>query len=417
NKIDLIPGWKSEDKADFMEIYNKQEDYAKQDLDQRIYQIIGDFYDEGFPGCERYDRIQDFTKNLAIVPTSAITGEGIPTILMMLIGLVQQFLKKKIRYSEGPAKGVVLEVKQDSHLGTSLDCLIYDGILEKSQKVVIGGIPKPVKTKIRALMAPNELDEMRDPENKFLQKNIVHAAAGIKILAPEIGDVVAGAPIRAVGKDENIDDIYKEVEAELQEIQIETDEMGVILKADTLGSLEAIVQLFSENNVKIKIAKVGPVSKSDIMDAVAVRDFDPHYACILGFNVKTLKNAEEEANIQGIRIFYNDVIYRLMEEFKDYYDTRVKEEKDQAFSGIIMPGKAEIIPDFIFRRSDPVVCGVKVIAGKLTPKHRLINQDGVMVGKLKQIQDNNVTIKEAEVGKEVAVSITNATIGRNLKET
>ncbi|MCP4762700.1 MAG: translation initiation factor IF-2, partial [archaeon] len=137
----------------------------------------------------------------------------------------------------------------------------------------------------------------------------------------------------------------------------------------------------------------------------------------LGFNVKTLKNAEEEANIQGIRIFYNDVIYRLMEEFKDYYETRVKEEKDQAFSGLIMPGKAEIIPDFIFRRSDPVVCGVKVIAGKLTPKHRLINQDGVMVGKLKQIQDNNVTIKEAEAGKEVAVSITNATIGRNLKET
>lgn len=415
NKLDLIPGWESTEKGDFLEGYAKQPDYVKQDLDKRIYQIIGDFYEEGFPGCERYDRVKDFTKNLAIVPTSAKTGEGIPTLIMVLVGLVQQFLQKKIRYSEGPGKGVVLEVKQDSKLGTSLDCLLYDGYFKKKQPIVVGGLYNPIKTKIRALMVPNNLDEIRDPENKFIQKDTIYAAAGMKILAPELENVVAGAPIRAVGEEESIDDVYEAVAEEISEIQIETEEQGVILKADTLGSLEAIVKLFSENKIKIRTASVGPVSKKDVMEAAAVKEYDPYNAVILAFNVDLLKDAQEAAYNQDIRVFQNDVIYRLMEEFIEVRDRQIEEERSQTFAELVMPGKAEIIPDFIFRRSDPVVCGVKVTGGTLTPKTRLVNQDGEFVGKIKQIQKNNQPIEEAAEGEEVAVSITNATIGRNLK--
>ena len=415
NKIDLLHGWKSIEKADFMKTFKSQPDYVQQDLDQRIYQVVGDFYDEGFIGCERYDRIQDFTKNIAIVPTSAKTGEGIPTLLMVLIGLVQQYLQNQIRFTEGAAKGVVLEVKQDSHLGTSLDCLIYDGILKKNQKIVIGGIPHAVKTKVRAIMTPNELDEIRDPENKFLQINEVHAAAGIKMLAPNIENVVAGAPLRGVMVDEDIEEIYKEIEAELGEIQIETEDEGVVLKADTLGSLEAIVTLFKENEVKIRTARVGPISKRDIMEAVAVREDDPYNAVVLGFNVAILKDAEEASNNQSIRIFTNDVIYRLMEEFKEYRDKRKEEDVLKEFKDLVPPGKFQIIPDYVFRKSEPAVAGVKVLAGKLTPKTRLVNQEGQFVGRLHQIQENNQTIKEATKDMEVAVSMRNTTIGRNLK--
>ncbi|MHA1338942.1 MAG: translation initiation factor IF-2 [Promethearchaeota archaeon] len=415
NKIDLIPGWKSIKNADFLETYNQQADYVKQDLDQRIYKLVGDFIEEGFPGCERYDRIQDFTKNLAIVPTSAKTGEGISTLLIVLIGLVQQYLQEKIRFLEGPAKGVVLEVKQDSKLGVSLDCLIYDGVLKKNQKIVVGGLNGPIQTKVRAILTPKPLDEIRDPENKFNQEKEVYAAAGVKILAPNINDVVAGAPIRAIGDNEDIEEIAREIAEELEEIQIETDETGVILKADTLGSLEAIVKLAQENNVKIRMANIGSVSKKDVMEAVAVGEFDPYHAVILAFNVKILKDAEEEAFKQGIRIFSNNVIYQLIEEFKEYYNQRIQEEKEHALAEIIRPGKIKIIPEFIFRRSDPAVVGVKVIGGRIRPKLKLINQEGDNVGKIKQIQRNNKSIEEAVSGDEVAISITNAIIGRNLK--
>lgn len=415
NKIDLIQGWKSIKNADFLETYNKQADYVREDLDRRIYQLIGDFIDEGFQGCERYDRITDFTKNIAIVPTSAKTGEGLPTLFIVLIGLVQQYLMPRIKYSEGPGKGVVLEVKQDPQLGINMDCLLYDGIFKKNQTIVVGGLNKPIKTKIRAMLVPNALEEIRDPEHKFLQKDIVYAAAGVKILAPDLNEVVAGSPIKAIDKEEDFEKVYEEIQAELEEIQIKTDEKGVIVKADTLGSLEAINKLFSENGIKIRFANVGPVSKKDVMEAVAVREHDPFNAVILSFNVKVLKDAEEEANHQGIRIFYNDVIYRLMEEFKEYYDKRVQEEKDKAFSDIILPGKIKIIPDYIFRRSDPVVVGVKVVAGQIVPKVNLVNQEGVLVGKIKQIQNNNQSVDVAKAGEEVAISITGAVLGRSLK--
>jgi len=415
NKIDLLYGWKSIEKADFMDTYKKQAEYVQQDLDSRIYQLVGDFIEEGFPGCERYDRIQDFTKNIAIVPTSAKTGEGIPTLLMVLIGLVQQYLQKRIRFSEGAAKGVVLEKLEDPHLGTSLDCLVYDGILKKGQEVVIGGIPHAVKTKVRAIMTPNPLDEIRDPENKFIQQKEVYAAAGVKILAPNIENVVAGAPLRGVLENEDIDQIFQEIEQELGEIQIETEDKGVILKADTLGSLEAIIKLCKENEVSIRTARVGAISKRDIMEAVAVREDDPYNAVVLGFDVEVLKDALEASNDQGIRIFTNDVIYRLMEEFKEYRDKRKEEDVLKEFSDLIPPGKFQIIPDYVFRKSDPAVVGVRVLEGKITPKTRIVNQDGVFVGRLHQIQENSQTIKEAEKGKEVALSIRNATVGRNLK--
>jgi len=415
NKIDLITGWKSIKNADFLDTYIQQPDFVKQELDEKIYRIVGDFIDEGFPGCDRYDKISDFTKNLAIVPTSAKTGEGISTLLAVIIGLVQKYLQERIQFLEGPAKGVILEVKQDEKLGTNLDCLIYDGILKKNQKIVIGGLKGPIISKIRAILTPKPMDEIRDPENKFDQQDLVYAAAGVKILAPNIDDAIAGAPLRAVDSNDNLQEVINEIESEISEIKIETDEKGVILKADTLGSLEALVKLFRENNVKIGIANIGNVSKKDIMDALAIKEFDPYYAVIMAFNVKILKDAEDEAYKQGIRIFYSNIIYKLLEDFKEYYEQRVKEEKEQQLSTIIRPGKAEIIPQCIFRRSEPAIFGIKVLGGTIKPKLHLINQDGVVIGNIKQIQKNNQTINEAKTGDEVAISIPSAVIGRNLK--
>ncbi|MHA1887799.1 MAG: translation initiation factor IF-2, partial [Promethearchaeota archaeon] len=244
NKIDRIDGWKSIPNADFLQTYKSQNKWAKELLDKYLYETIGLFYEEGFPGIERYDRISDFTKNLAIVPTSAKTGEGIPTLLMVLLGIVQQYLQPKIKYTDGPAQGVVLEVKKEQGYGITLDTIIFDGHLAKGQKIVVGGLNGPIVTHVRALLTPKDMDEIRDPTKKFQQNDIVYAAAGVKILAPNIEEVVAGSPIRAVESEENLEEIISAVEEELQTINISTDEEGIILKADTLGSLEAAAGLF-----------------------------------------------------------------------------------------------------------------------------------------------------------------------------
>ncbi|GAG37152.1 unnamed protein product, partial [marine sediment metagenome] len=242
---------------DFLDSYNKQRPHVKDFLDEKLIQIGVDFLQEGFKGIDRYDKIKDFTKKIAIVPTSAKTGEGISTLLMVLMGLVQQFLTENLKFSEGPAKGVVLEVKKEKGQGVTMDVLIYDGIINRGDEFIVGGLEKPVKSKVRALLRPKPLDEIRDPRQKFDFEEFVSAASGIKILAPNIDDVVAGSPFRTIGDPSEEEMIYNEILEEVQSIRIKTDKAGVVLKADTLGSLEALENHFTKNGVKICIADVG----------------------------------------------------------------------------------------------------------------------------------------------------------------
>jgi len=414
NKIDRISGWKSKQDADFLDSYNSQKPHVKEFLDEKILQIMGNFLEEGFKGIDRYDKIKDFTQKIAIVPTSAKTGEGISTLLMVLMGLVQQYLTQNLKFSEGPAKGVVLEVKKQKGQGVTLDVLIYDGIIHKGDDFIVGGLDKPIKSKVRALLRPKPLDEIRDPRQKFDSEEMVSAAAGIKILAPNIDDVVAGSPFKAIGKGSDEASVYKAIEDEVQSIRIKTDKAGVVLKADTLGSLEALENHFSNNDVKISIADVGPIKKEDVMNANIVKHIDPYSAAVLGFGVDILPEAKEQATIDNIRIFTNDVIYRLLEDYIEYRDTRKAQDTAKGLSELILPAKLKMFPDYIFRNSDPAVFGVRVEAGTLYPKVPLITSEGIKARRVHQIQDKGQTLDKAGKDAEVAISIRGIEIGRDI---
>jgi translation initiation factor 5B len=418
NKIDRIDGWKPKPNVrGFKQAYASQDQRTRELLDNVIYQWMADFSAEGFKNVDRYDNIKDFTQSLAIVPTSARTGEGIPDLLMVLIGLVQQYLQKNIIYTDGPAKGVVLEVKSTQGLGTTLDAIVYDGYLKKNDNIIVGTLSEPIQTKVRALLQPRPMDEIRDPRFKFNNVDIVHAAAGIKIAGPNLEGVIAGAPFMSVWSDSDKEMAIEQIMAEMKEIAIEVEDKGVVLKADSIGSLEAIVKLFKENGVAIRRAAVGDIAKKDVIDAAVSQSDASYLAVVLGFDVKILPDALAEASNQGIRIFTNDVIYRLMEEYKAYVDKVKEDEKIGGMANLVKPGLLKIMPDFIFRRSNPAVFGVKVEKGSVVPKTGLINQDGENVGKIHQIQANNESVKEAKMGEEIAISINDITFGRQVKET
>ncbi len=416
NKIDRITGWKPKKDADFLDTYNSQKPHVRDFLDEKILSIVGNFLEEGFKGIDRYDKIKDFTKQVAIIPTSAKTGEGISTLLMVLMGLVQQYLTQNLKFSEGAAKGVVLEVKKEKGQGVTLDVLIYDGVIHKGDEFIVGGLEKPVISKVRALLLPKPMDEIRDPRQKFDHVDFVSAAAGIKILAPNIDNVVAGSPFKTIIDPSQEEQVYSEIEDEVQSIRIKTDKAGVVLKADTLGSLEAIENHFSKNGVKISIADVGPIKKEDIINANIVKGLDPYSAIVLGFNVPILPEAKEQATIDNIRIFTNDVIYRLLEDYIAYAETRKAEDTAKGLSELILPAKASMMPDFIFRNSNPAVFGVHVDLGTLYPKVPLITQKGKKVRRIHQIQDKGKTLDKADKDSEVAISIRGIEVGKDIEK-
>ena len=299
NKLDSVGGWKSFDDEPFVNSYKKQNSVIKNRLDNEIYQIMGELSQLNVQS-DRYDKIKDFTKNVAIVPTSARTGEGVTDLFMVIAGLTQQYMMKKLTYTDGPGKGVILEVKEEVGLGTTINVILYHGHITPNDVIIISGKNGPIKTKIRALIQPKPLDEIRDPRDKFDNPNIIYAASGMKISAPNLGDAISGGGLYVAENDEHADNLMKEITQELSTVKIDTDEKGIMIKADTLGSLEALITIMKEKGIPIKSADVGDVSRRDVIDASIMAKMEPEYGAILAFNVKMKEDAEELAFQEGV---------------------------------------------------------------------------------------------------------------------
>jgi len=163
NKIDRIKGWKIVENEPFLVNIKKQDQRAVQELETKLWELIGKFYEVGFQ-ANRFDRVQDFRRELAIIPVSAKYGIGLPELLVLIAGLAQKYLEEKLKIEvEGPARGTILEVREEIGFGTTIDVIIYDGTLRKDDIIVVGGKDKAIVTKIRALLKPKPLDEIRDP--------------------------------------------------------------------------------------------------------------------------------------------------------------------------------------------------------------------------------------------------------------
>ena len=416
NKIDRIPGWDAQQGTTFLKSFNSQSSFVREALDNRLYQVMGEFSRLGFK-TDRFDHIRDFTINVALVPTSAKTGEGLSELVMVLVGLSQQFLKKRLQTTEGAAKGSVLEVKEEPGLGLTLNTIIYDGTLHKDDLIVVGGRNGAISARVRAILVPKPLDEMRDPRDKFTSVDCVFASAGVKVVAPDLEGALAGAPLFAVPAGEDSAKYAKLITEEIGRIRIAKEIEGVIVKADTLGSLEAMAEILKANNVQVRIADVGDISKRDVIEASVVKTREPLVGAILAFGVKTLPDAAEEATANGIPIFNQPIIYNLIDAYLQWAKNKRESKSEAEFEALVKPGKVTVLPNCIFRRAKPAIFGVEVLGGRLKPKYALMRAaDSSDLGEVDQIQDQGKAVPEAKVGMQVAISMDKPIAGRHVFE-
>ncbi|MGZ7046748.1 MAG: translation initiation factor IF-2 [Methanobacterium sp.] len=414
NKIDKVFGWQPNERTPFLESFSKQPQNVREKVDTGLYELVGILHDEGFES-ERFDRISDFSKQISIIPISAKTGEGVPELLAMLMGLAKQYLAEQLKIEEGaPAKGTILEVKEEVGLGVTLDTVIYDGILKKDDTIVLMTMNDVINTRIRSLLKPRPLEEIRESKKKFQKVNQVVAAAGIKIVAPGIENAISGSPIRVARG--NLDDVKEEILREIEDIKIDTEELGIVVKADTLGSLEALVNLLKDMGVPIKAANIGDISRRDVVDADISKKENPLYGAIIAFNVKVLPTATEEIKASKIKLFSANVIYQLTEEYKEWIEAAEEEKKKTYLAAIIRPAKIRIIPKLIFRNSKPAIAGIEVLSGTVKQDYSLMRDDGSRVGKVEGMQDKGENLKSASRGKKVAMSIKEGIFGKNFEE-
>ncbi len=415
NKVDMISGWKKTTTQFISQSVKEQDPSVQTALDEALYNVVGTLSILGY-NSEAFYRVKDFTKEVSIVPVSARSGEGMPELLAVLVGLTQQYMQKKIDQTDKSTRGIVLEVKEEVGLGMTANIILIDGHLKKGDSIVVAKRDSTIVTKPKAILLPKPLDEMRDPRDKFRPVNEVVAAAGIKIASPELEGVLPGSPVYATSDDQKIEEFKKMVESEMKSVFVKTDSKGVILKCDTIGSLEALTDMLKRQSVPVSVADIGPVTRRDVVEALAVKEHDRHLGIVIAFNVKTLQDAQEEAEANHIRIFQDQVIYSLLDNYLDWVRDDTANEENAIFQEITPVCKFTFLKGYIFRKNNPAVFGVRVDVGSLKQKVNVMNVNGRKIGNVHQIQDNGKNVDVAKKGQEVAISIQNVTIGRQISE-
>jgi len=413
-KTDKLHGWRVGEDEPFLKSLSRQNDRVKDLMETRVYELVASLSDLGF-SAERFDRVTDFQRNLAIVPVSAHSGEGIAELLMVMIGLAQRYMEQELQMSvDGPGLGTILEVKEERGLGPTLDVILYDGTLSVGDELALVTRSGVVTTRVRALLKPRPLKEIL-VEDRFERVKSVTAASGIKVSAPNLEGAIAGSPVQVIRGDSN--EVIERIRREMEEINVKLSPDGLIIKADTIGALEALSKELESQEIGVMRAEVGPVSRHDIIEAETIKN--PYYRAMLCFNTPILPDAAEmlkEESHSKVTVFGEKVIYKLVDDYVAWRDDLKRKTEQQKFEQIVMPAKIRVLPHCIFRQSNPAVVGVRVLGGTLRTGVNLIQKDGKKVGHLKSMQQNQENIREAPAGAEVAISVEGATVGRQLAE-
>jgi len=430
NKVDMVSGWKGIKKSEISRTRKGNtinlgfitDEIKKQDsnilsiLDEKIYGVVGSLSRMGF-NSEAFWRVKEFDKELAIVPISAVSGIGIPELMAVLVGLAQQYMKKRLERRYDYVRGIVLEINEELGLGPSANMILLDGTIKQGDVIMVAKRDEIVVTKVKALLLPKPLDEMRDPRDKFRAVMEVISAAGLRIVSPDLEGVLAGSPLYVLRNKDEEKEIRRFIESEIKGTFINnTNSLGVILRCDTIGSLEAIIDMLKKENIPIQSADIGHITRRDVLAAHAVKDKERYLGVILGFNVKVLDDAKKEAGEREVQIFNEKIIYNLVRNYTDWVKYQQEHADSIMFEEIPPICKLQFLKGFVFRRNDPAVFGAEILIGKLRQKNHVINENGGKVGIIHQIQDKGKNIEEARKGMQVAVSIRGPTIGRQINE-
>jgi len=398
NKIDLVSGWQSNPSIPLIQSISNQSETTLLNFERKLYELVANISSFGF-NSDRFDRIDDYTKKISIIPISAKTGEGFSELLIIISGLAQKYLEKSLKTNvEGLGKGTILEVKNEKGIGKTLDVVIYDGVIKINDNILIGA-PNgdPIETKIKSLF--------KIKNGKFIPCKSITASSAVKVSTTEVEGIISGMPIKVFGDNREI--IEKQIKNEIEEVLIETDNEGIIVKADTLGSLEALINLIKQKGIKIKKAKVGDINKKDI--AQASSENEELNKLIAAFNVKQLESSK------NIKIINHDVIYKVVDDVENWILNRGKNIEEKNLEGLIKPFKIKILENHTFRKSNPAVLGVEVLAGKAR-NNVPVTKDGGKLCDLKAMQDKGKNISESEEGSQIAVSFPGVTVGRQINE-
>lgn len=202
NKIDRLYDWITSSRKDVRDVLKGQAANTQLEFEKRTQQVILEFSEQGLNAALFYNN-PDPRTYVNLVPTSAITGEGMGNLLFLIIESCQSWLSKRLMYSD-ELQATVLEVKAIPGLGTTIDAILINGKLREGDTMVIAGTDGPIVTQIRSLLMPQPMKELR-VKNAYIEYKEILAAQGVKIAAKELEKAIAGLNLYVAQKPDEIE--------------------------------------------------------------------------------------------------------------------------------------------------------------------------------------------------------------------
>ncbi|KAL0206887.1 hypothetical protein P9112_012598 [Eukaryota sp. TZLM1-RC] len=409
NKIDRLYTWKTHPNAPIQQTLAQQNQQVLTEFENRWTEIRALIAGEGINSALYYDN-EDDRRFVNVVPTSAVTGEGIPDLLYTIVRLTQLRMSTKLTLL-ADLQCTVLEVKSVEGLGVTIDVILSNGVLRVGDTIVLCGMNGPIVTTIRALLTPQPMKELR-VKTPYVKNEEVRAAMGLKIYATELEGTIAGSHVLVAGPEDDIEELEEEAMKDLTQLldSVKTVDKGVYVQASTLGSLEALLSFLKTEKIPVSCIGIGPLHKKDVMRAsIMIERGLPQYGVILAFDVKVTPEAHKMAEDTGVKVITADIIYHLTDAFTRYTEEVRRADREKAEHAVVFPTKLSIVKDCVFNNKDPIIVGVKVEVGTLrigTPIF-VPNRSNLTLGRVTSIENNHKSINVASTGQEVAVRIQN----------
>mmetsp|Transcript_30581 Transcript_30581/g.30067 ORF Transcript_30581/g.30067 Transcript_30581/m.30067 type:complete len:261 (+) Transcript_30581:1-783(+) len=260
----------------------------------------------------------------------------------MVVKYTQKILRNKILQNNTEFQCTVLEVKKIPGVGTTVDVVLVNGEIHVGDTIVLAGFNGPIVTKIRALLTPQPMKEIR-VKGDYVHHDVLYGAMGIKISAPDLDNALAGGELYRAENADQIDELCDEISENMfnfAEKYVNPSEEGVCVQASTLGSLEALLEFLKSSKIPVCNVNIGSIYKKDVMKALkAITGEKTHkeFATILAFDVKIDPDAREYADENGIKIFEADIIYHLFDQFTDYVKECEEERKEDEGVQAVFP--------------------------------------------------------------------------------
>ncbi|SCW01398.1 LAFE_0D11694g1_1 [Lachancea fermentati] len=408
NKIDRLYDWQATPNNSFRSSFEKQPRAVQQEFQTRLDGIKVALAEQGL-NSELYFQNKNMAKYVSIVPTSAVTGEGVPDLLWLLLELTQKRMSKQLMYLSH-IEATILEVKVVEGFGTTIDVILSNGYLREGDRIVLCGMNGPIVTTIRALLTPQPLRELR-LKSEYVHHKEVKAALGVKIAANDLEKAVSGSRLLVVGPDDDEEEMMDDVMDDLTGLldSVDTSGRGVVVQASTLGSLEALLDFLKDMKIPVMSIGLGPVYKRDVMKAAAMLEKAKELAVMLCFDVKVDKEAEQYADEQGIKIFNADIIYHLFDAFTAYQNKLLEQRRKDFLQDATFPCVLNTLQ--IINKRSPMIIGVDVMEGSLrmgtpicavrtdpTTKEKNI----LLLGRVVGLEINHQAVSEVKKGQTAA---------------